>query len=107
MHLYDALASQGRTSEWRVSPELGWDGVEEVATQFYPRQLRLDRTRPLSAPVRLSATDVGRSLVLEPDASGEPVDLVGPAADLLLTLWGRLDATGPAAAVLGRARVTP
>lgn len=106
MHLYDALDSQGRAGEWRLDPELGWDGVDEVATLFYPRQIRLGRTEPLSAPVRLVAADLDRSLVLEPDAAGEPVELAAPAADLLLMLWGRLPSTGPAAAVLAQAKVT-
>lgn len=106
MHLYDALASQARTDDWRPAPELAWDGVDEVATLFYPRQQRLGRTAPLPVPVRVTATDLDRSLVLEPDAGGEPVELAAPAADLLLTLWGRLPATGPAAEVLGQARIT-
>lgn len=107
MHLYDALDSQARTAEWQLSPELGWDGVDEVATLFYPRQVRLGRTEPLPAPVRLVATDLDRSLVLEPDAAGEPVELAAPATDLLLVLWGRVPATGRAAEVLARAKVTP
>ena len=107
MHLYDALASQQRTADWGVSPELAWDGVEEVATLFYPRQVRLDRSKPLPAPVRLVATDAGRAVVLEPDATGEPVELAAPATDLLCMLWGRLPATGPAADVLAQAKVTP
>ncbi|GAA4077553.1 maleylpyruvate isomerase family mycothiol-dependent enzyme [Nocardioides kongjuensis] len=106
MHLHDALDSQARTAEWRVSPELGWDGVDEVATLFYPRQVRLGRTEPLPAPVRLVATDLDRSLVLEPDAAGEPVELAAPAAELLLMLWGRMPAAGPAADVLAQAKVT-
>jgi uncharacterized protein (TIGR03083 family) len=106
MHLYDALDSQARAADWQLSPELGWDGVDEVATLFYPRQVRLGRTEPLSAPVRLVATDLDCSLVLEPDAAGEPVELAAPAADLLLMLWGRLPATGPAAEVLAQAQVT-
>lgn len=107
MHLYDALGSQARAGEWQPTAELGWDGVDEVATLFYPRQVRLGRTEPLTAPVRLVATDLERSLVLEPDAAGEPVELAGPATGLLLMLWGRLPATGPAADVLAQALVTP
>ncbi|MCR1784234.1 maleylpyruvate isomerase family mycothiol-dependent enzyme [Nocardioides carbamazepini] len=106
MHLYDALGSQGRTGDWQPTPELGWDGVDEVATLFYPRQVRLGRSDPLPAPVRLSATDLDRSLVLEPEAAGEPVELGASASDLLLMLWGRVPATGPAAEVLAQAKVT-
>ncbi len=107
MHLYDALASQSRTAQWPVGPDLGWDGVEEVATVFYRRQIKLGRTEPLVAPVRLRATDIDRSLVLEPDAVGDEVEIAAPAADLLLMLWGRLPVTGSAAEVLAQAKVTP
>src|SRR5690606_12018736 len=69
MHLYDALASQGRTDSWQPAPELGWYGVEEVAAMFYPRQVRLGRTDPLPTPVRLTATDLDRSVVLEAGAT--------------------------------------
>ncbi|GAA3544774.1 maleylpyruvate isomerase family mycothiol-dependent enzyme [Nocardioides daeguensis] len=106
MHLYDALDSQARAGEWQPSAELGWDGVDEVATLFYPRQVRLGRTEPLAAPVRLVATDLDRALVLEPAAAGDPVELAAPANELLLMLWGRLPATGPAADVLARAQIT-
>lgn len=108
LHLYDALASQGHTADWAIDPALAWDGVDEVATLFYPRQLRLRRTGPLPAPVRVVATDLpDRSVVLEADASGDGVELRASATDLLLTLWGRLPATGPAAEVLAGATVTP
>ena len=107
LHLYDALASQGRTAAWTIDPDLAWDGVDEVATLFYPRQLRLRRTGPLPAPVRIVATDLDRSVVLEADASGDGVELAATATELLLTLWGRLPATGPAAVVLAQATVTP
>lgn len=109
LHLYDALASQGRTAEWAITPELAWDGVDEVAAVFYPRQVRLGRSEPLSAPVRLVATDLSdHPLVLEPDAPGDEVELAAPATDLLLVLWGRVPATGSAAAdVLAQAQVTP
>ncbi|HVK28254.1 MAG TPA: maleylpyruvate isomerase N-terminal domain-containing protein [Nocardioides sp.] len=107
LHLYDALASQGRTAAWTIDPDLAWDGVDEVATLFYPRQLRLRRTGPLPAPVWIVATDLDRSVVLEADASGDGVELAATATELLLTLWGRLPATGPAAVVLAQATVTP
>lgn len=107
MHLYDALASQGTTDAWDVDAELAWDGVDEVATVFYPRQVRMGRTDPLPAPVRLTATDLGRSVVLTPAEDREEVELAAPATELLLMLWGRLPATGPAADVLAQAKVTP
>lgn len=106
MHLYDALASQGREAEWDVSPDLAWDGVDEVATLFYPRQVKLGRTRPLEGTVRLVATDgEGHSLDL---GEGEPyAELAAPAADLLLMLWNRKPVDGPAGDVLATATVVP
>ncbi|MFW6866876.1 maleylpyruvate isomerase family mycothiol-dependent enzyme [Nocardioides sp. CPCC 206347] len=105
IHLYDALASQGREAEWSISPELAWDGVDEVATLFYPRQIKLGRTAPLQGTVRFVATDLDRSLDL---GEGEPVaELSAPAADLLLMLWKRKPVEGDAAAVLATAVVAP
>ncbi|WP_182377589.1 maleylpyruvate isomerase family mycothiol-dependent enzyme [Nocardioides sp. WS12] len=105
IHLYDALASQGRAAEWVVTPELGWDGVDEVATLFYPRQIKLGRTEPLQGTVRLVATDLDQSLDL---GDTDPVvELAAPAADLLLMLWGRRPVEGPAADVLATAAVVP
>lgn len=105
MHLYDALASQGRRDEWTISPDLAWDGVDEVATLFYPRQVKRGRTRPLAGTVRLVATDLDTSLDL---GEGEPyAELAAPAADLLLVLWNRKPTEGPAGDVLATAAVTP
>jgi uncharacterized protein (TIGR03083 family) len=106
MHLHDALASQGREDEWAIEPELAWDGVDEVVTMFYPRQVRLGRTEPLAGTVRLVATDVDDGpLDL---GEGEPVvELAAPAADLLLMLWKRSPVTNPAAAELLSVAVTP
>jgi uncharacterized protein (TIGR03083 family) len=106
MHLYDALASQGRSEEWAIAPELAWDGVEEVVSLFYPRQVERGRTEPLAGTVRLVATDVdGAVLDL---GSGEPVvELSAPARDLLLMLWRRVPVAEPGAAELLGAAVTP
>lgn len=84
MHTWDALASQGRRHAFE--PGLAWDGVDEVATVFYPRQVRLGRTDPLPRTLRLTATDLGRSLDL---GEGDPVEVAAPAEDLLLLLWHR------------------
>ncbi|TIC86312.1 maleylpyruvate isomerase family mycothiol-dependent enzyme [Nocardioides sp. GY 10113] len=106
LHLYDALASQGRGAEWRIDPALAWDGVAEVATMFYPRQVRLGRTEPMPGTLRLIAPDVDETVDL---GEGEPYGVVaGPAADVLRVLWKRLPAGDEVADQLLRATaVTP
>lgn len=103
MHLYDALASQDRTSEWDIAPELAWDGVLEVADIFYPRQVRLGRTEPLTGTLRLVADDVDGTVEI---GTGEPVTVTGDAAYLLRQLWKRADAVPHAARLLATA-ITP
>ena len=107
LHLYDALAAQHATDSWQPTPELAWDGVEEVATVFYPRQVRLGRSAALSAPLRLRASDTVRETMLANDVVAPEVVLEGTARELLLTVWGRLPATGAAAPLLDAAAVTP
>ena len=88
LHAWDAASSQGETAP--LEPWLAADGIDEVVTMFYPRQVRLGRTAALA-----------RSLGLHPDGErlwrlggppgGEPdAVLSGPAATLLLLVWGRL-----------------
>lgn len=106
MHLYDALASQGQEADWGITPDLAWDGVDEVATVFYPRQVRLERTTPLAGTLRLTPTDVAATPVRI--GEDEPVaELTGPASYLLLALWKRAPVEDPAAAGLIATAITP
>lgn len=74
-----------------MTPEFAADGVDEVASIFHPRQVRLGRTTPLDAAVRLVAEDTGDVWVLG-DADSDPAaSLTARARDLYLGLWGRLD----------------
>lgn len=100
MHTRDLLEAGGRVDAWELPAELAWDGVREVATEFYPRQVRLGRTEPIPGTLRLRATDL-------PDAdpitigSDEPVvEAAAPAVEVLLMLWHRAPAPDPAAAAL-------
>ncbi|TYL45742.1 maleylpyruvate isomerase family mycothiol-dependent enzyme [Nocardioides sp. BGMRC 2183] len=106
LHLRDALQALGRTAEWSIDPGFAWDGVEEVATVFYPRQVRLERTAPLPGTLRLQAEDLDETLDL---GQGEPYGVIsGPAADVLLTLWRRRGADDAVAAeLLEKTAVTP
>lgn len=107
MHLFDALASQGREADWRIDPTLAWDGVEEIETLFYPRQVRLGRTSPLPTPLHLVAEDLGRELTLEPYAEGNPITVEAAASELLLMLWGRRPAFGTVGELLSAVALTP
>ncbi|MCL2541879.1 MAG: maleylpyruvate isomerase family mycothiol-dependent enzyme [Nocardioidaceae bacterium] len=108
LHLYDALLSQGRQAAWSIDPRLAWDGVDEVATMFYPRQVRAGRVQPLAGTLRLRSTDADGSAPVVTIGAAEPVvELTGTAAELLLTLWKRRPAADPAAAALLGSAITP
>lgn len=110
LHLRDALEAIGRVDTWTIDPALAWDGVQEIAEVFYPRQLRLERTAPLPAPLRLEATDVGEQLTLGGGSAdgSEAGTISGTAEQVLLTLWQRVPATDPGAAtLLAATAVTP
>lgn len=86
VHLWDAQAALGTGVP--LDPALAADGVEEVLDVLVPRQVRMERIPPLTAAVRLTATDTPLDRVL---GEGEPVaTLTGTASDLLLALWRRV-----------------
>ena len=92
MHRWDAEHALGTAGP--LDPALADDGIAEVIDTMAPRQVRLGRTAALAHGVGLHATDTGSRRILGP---GDPVATVsGTAADLLLLLWGRLDAGDPA-----------
>ena len=97
IHLVDAQQAVGDRG-W-LDPRLAADGVDEVVTMFFPRQVRLDRIPPLSHGIRLVATDaVGPTWILsgdgtDPSASTDAT-ITGPAEEVLLALWGRADLDG-------------
>jgi uncharacterized protein (TIGR03083 family) len=91
IHRWDAEHALGTAGF--IDPALADDGVAEVIDTMLPRQIRLGRTGPPPHPVRLEATDTRSSWPLGGPAGGDPVaTAAGTAADLLLLLWGRLDA---------------
>ena len=106
MHTRDLLEAAGRVGEWRIEPWLAWDGVREVATEFYPRQVRLGRTEPIPGTLRLAPTDLDVDPVVLGDAAPE-VEVSASAAELLLMLWKRRPAEDPVAAALLALPLTP
>ena len=107
MHTRDLLDAGGRVEQWTVPPELAWDGVREVATEFYPRQVRLGRTAPLPATLRLTATDLPDDAPVVIGEAEPVVEVRAPAVDLLLMLWHRQTAADAAAAELLRLPIVP
>lgn len=108
VHTYDALASAGRGAAWAddLDPALAWDGVDEVATVFYPRQVRLDRITPLAGTLRFRATD-HEAAPVDIGEGGPVAEVTGPASYLLLAVWKRAPVDDPVAARLLETAVTP
>jgi uncharacterized protein (TIGR03083 family) len=97
MHLWDAHASQARTV--RLSEQVALDGLDEVLTVFFPRQVRLGRIPPLTHSLALVTPDGAGSaasrFVLSGDGTGSPGEnphatVSGPPEALLLLLWNRI-----------------
>jgi len=92
VHLRDLRRALG--VDVAMDPAFAADGVDEVVTVFFPRQVRRERMPALAAGVRLVATDVpDASWVLagdgtDPEAAYDAT-LTGPAESLLLWLWRR------------------
>jgi uncharacterized protein (TIGR03083 family) len=91
LHRFDAQASQ----QAAVPIAAAWaaDGVAEIVTMFFPRQVRLGRTPRLDHTVELNLLDVeGSALRIGGDGISAPeptATITGTAADVLLLLWKR------------------
>ena len=108
MHLGDARRALGLDAP--MSAELAADGVDEVVAVLFPRQVRLERIRPLAHGMRLELTDVpGASCTVAGDGTDPDAPVVatvsGTAYDVLHALWHRggierLEVDGDGIAVL-------
>lgn len=91
VHAWDARASQGDALV--IDVDMAVDGLDEIATVMFPRQVRLERIPPLPVSVLFAPTDDERTITLAGDGVGGPtaIDATvrGTAAELLLLLWGR------------------
>ena len=109
VHMWDAQAALGAASP--LDAALAADGVDEVVSMMFPRQVRLDRCAPLASSLALRATDAaGARWVLAADglpgpatAPDAPADatVTGSASDLLLLLWKRVGADHPGLSLSG------
>lgn len=92
VHRWDVLGACGLPAA--IGAELAQDGVDEVVSMMFPRQVRLGRIRPLDAAIALTVTETGASWVLGADGVAPPGEVVAsvsaPAASMFLLLWHRL-----------------
>jgi len=99
VHRWDLLDATGARAD--LPADLAADGVDEVATMMYPRQVRLERIEPLAAAVGLVCTDAPQSSLIGADGVAPAATVSGPASDLLLLLWRRLPLDSPRLSVAG------
>jgi uncharacterized protein (TIGR03083 family) len=92
IHRWDLETALGHAAT--LDSELASDGVDEVVTFFWPRQITLGRTAEPFGQLALRVTGSERSWLLgNLTSTSEPVaSLSGSAEDLLLALWKRLPA---------------
>ncbi len=103
LHRWDA--EHALTGSATLDDELARDGLDEVATVFLPRQLRLGRLEANGG--RLAVYPAGGAPLLL-DFGAAPgqqaaAAVSGPAATLLLLLWGRTAADDPLVTITGDA----
>jgi len=109
MHAWDAAASQGSEAHFEFPAGLAPDGIDEVATVFFPRQVRLRRMPPLPRTLALEPAGTPYRYVLAGDGTGRdsasaaPAEATvrGPADVLLLLLWRRVGPDDPRLTVHG------
>ncbi|MCU1692561.1 MAG: maleylpyruvate isomerase family mycothiol-dependent enzyme [Frankiales bacterium] len=90
LHRWDAEQALGGSP--RLDEDLARDGLDEVATVFLPRQLRLGRLQPAGALLALQPRQ-GEPVLLDVGAAPgarASATVSGPAEALLLLVWGRL-----------------
>lgn len=109
VHLWDAATSQ--RADTSVDTTLALDGIDELITVFFPRQVRLGRTPPLDHTLALETAGPkglqrwvlagdGTTPASNPDAPAEAT-ITGPAERLYLLLWGRTTRDDPQLMVTG------
>jgi uncharacterized protein (TIGR03083 family) len=84
VHRWDLQSALGTAEP--IEAQLAADGIDEVATMFWPRQVRLGRAVEPVEGLRVVTTDTGGEWLF----GQRPVATVsGPAADVLLALMHR------------------
>jgi uncharacterized protein (TIGR03083 family) len=100
VHLWDlrSATDPGAPAPAEATPEMCADAVDELLTLFFARGAG---ERPLAGSVALRASDTGQRWVLVEDRTlserrdrAVTTEVSGPAADLLLFVWGRTGLRG-------------
>ena len=125
VHAADLIATLATAGEpvpepWSIPEDLALDGLREVVDGFYPRQVRLGRSKGLPGTVRFEVVSNGSSVatiealgaLYTERGSGETHlgTVTGSAEELYLAVWGRAPFPGTApelAATIRDARLTP
>ena len=96
IHRWDLANAIGAPAD--LDPALAVDGIDEVVTMFFPRQIALEREVPLTDAVALVDPTADRRWVLEGDGTATNHDsadvaatVTGDAVQLLLLVWQRVD----------------
>ena len=90
MHRWDLQSALGTAEP--IEAQLAADGIDEIATMFWPRQVRLGRAvRPVDG-LKVVATDTGGEWLF---GEHPAATLHGPASDVLLALMHRHGADHP------------
>lgn len=102
VHRWDLEVALGGPGD--LDAELSADGVDEVVTMLFPRQVRLGRQAPLADALAL--VDVsGSRWVVTGDGTAPPTTpdatVTGPPDRLLLLLWRRIGLDGAGVSVSG------
>lgn len=119
IHLFDLLNAFRYGDQWHLDEDLALDGIREVLFGFYPRQVRLGRTRGLPGVVRFEVTHdgggpatglVSPAVGETPEAATRLGTVRGPAAAIYLGLWNRRPLPGilpPLADAIRAAKLIP
>jgi len=102
IHAVDAAQALGLgKNSYAVDDDVADDGIDEILSVFFPRMTARGERPDVSARVRVTATDTGRSWIVapSPDPVGAPIlldptldfdaELSGKAVDLYLGMWRR------------------
>jgi uncharacterized protein (TIGR03083 family) len=96
VHAYDAQVAVGAAGT--IDATLAVDGIDEVVTVFFPRQVRLGRIRALDRSLAVRADDGSRWVVAGDGTEGltlADAEVAGPAEALYLLLGRRIGLDDP------------